>query len=145
MTKTPGSLQSDLQSLTAELTQIEKRMRTEMAPDPGVLNDFRQAVDNARLTAWSVSELINAQWTRKDPNTVLVFLAAERVRRFQQLVKNLCSDIERRVITFQTHGMHSLLNSVNALHHRLIECFGEEGQQHTVSDTANGRLGRGGM
>jgi len=145
MTKTPGSLQSDIQKLTVELIRMEQRMRTEMAPDLRVLNDFRQAVDNTRLTAWSVSELINAQWTRKDPNTVLTFLAAERVRRFQQLVKNLCSDLERRVITFQTQGVHSLLDSVNALHHRLIECFGEEGQQHSVDDAANGRLGRGGM
>jgi hypothetical protein len=145
MTKTPGSLQADIQKLTVELTRIEQRMRTEMAPDLQVLNDFRQAVDNARLTAWSVSELVNAQWTRKDPNTVLAFLAAERLRRFQQLVKNLCSDLERRVITFQTQGVHSLLNSVNALHHRLIECFGEEGEQRAVNNAANGRLSRGGM
>jgi hypothetical protein len=56
-------------------------------------------VDNVRLTAWSVSELVNAERIKKNPDTVLAFLSAERLRRFDQLVKNLCGDIERGSIT----------------------------------------------
>jgi len=91
------------------------------APDPAALNEFRHAVDNVRLTAWSVSELINANHIKKNPDTVLAFLSAERVRRFDQLVKNLCGDIERGLITEQTNGMHSLRDSVNALQQRLTQ------------------------
>jgi hypothetical protein len=38
---------------------------------------------------------------------------------------NLCADIERRMITFQTNGIESLLDSVETLHHRLKACFSE--------------------
>jgi len=41
------------------------------------------------------------------------------------MVKNLCADIERRVIGFQTNGMESLLDSVATLHNRLKACFSE--------------------
>jgi hypothetical protein len=72
-----------------------------------------------------VSELINARYTKKNPDAVLAFLAAERLRRFDQMVKNLCADIERRVISFQTNGMESLHDSVETLHNRLKTCFSE--------------------
>ncbi len=45
----------------------------------------------------------------------MVFLSAERLRRFDQLVKNLCSDIERGLITVRTDGIGSLCESVNDL------------------------------
>ena len=122
---TPGNLSSDLRQSSLELRQLEKRLQSEAAPDTVALHEFRQAVDNVRLTAWSVSELINAQHAKKNPDTVLAFLAAERLRRFDQMVKNLCADIDRRNITFQTNGMESLLDSVDALHVRLRQCFSE--------------------
>src|SRR5438270_3927512 len=107
------SLTFEIKHLSAELKRIEQRLRTEAAPDCTALNEFRQAVDNIRLTAWSVSELINADRINKDPNTVMAFLSAERLRRFDQLVKSLCSDIERGLITVETTGMQTLCDSVN--------------------------------
>jgi hypothetical protein len=44
------------------------------------LQEFRQVLDNARLTVWTVSELLNAVETQKDPAKVLSFVAAERLR-----------------------------------------------------------------
>lgn len=125
MSMTPGTLSSDLRQSSLELRQLEKRLQSEAAPDTVALHEFRQAVDNVRLTAWSVSELINAQHAKKNPDTVLAFLAAERLRRFDQMVKNLCADIDRRKITFQTNGMESLLDSIETLHVRLRQCFSE--------------------
>lgn len=125
MNTIPENLSSDLQQFSSELRRLEKRLQSEAAPDAVALHEFRQAVDNARLTAWSVSELINAQHIRKNPDTVLAFLAAERLRRFDQMVRNLCADLEKRLISFQTNGMESLLGSVETLHTRLRECFSE--------------------
>jgi len=45
----------------------------------------------------------------------MAFISAERLRRFDQLVKNLCSDIERGLITVRTDGIGSLCESVNDL------------------------------
>ncbi len=119
MTNIPENLTLEIKQLTAELKRVEHRLKSEATPDPVALNEFRHAVDNVRLTAWSVSELINAEHTRKNPDTVMAFLAAERLRRFDQMVRNLCADIERRMVTFQTNGMHSLIDSVNMLQQRL--------------------------
>jgi hypothetical protein len=100
------------------------------------LNEFRQTVDNVRLTAWSVSELLNAERIKKDPNTVLAFLSAERLRRFEQLVKSLCGDIERGLITVQTNGIQSLFDSVETLQQRLTECFRERGRGYNIKNAA---------
>jgi hypothetical protein len=125
MNATLEPLSAELRHFSSELMRLEKRLQTDPAPDAVVLHEFRQAVDNIRLTAWSVSELINARYTKKNPDAVLAFLAAERLRRFDQMVRNLCADVERRVISFQTNGMESLLDSVETLHNRLKACFGE--------------------
>ena len=127
----------EIKHLTSELRRVEYRLKAERAPDTVALNEFRHAVDNVRLTAWSVSELINAEHTRKNPETVLAFLAAERLRRFDQMVRNLCGDIERRIVTFQTNGMHSLIDSVNTLQ-RLTQRFSDrEPQKYKVKDAAS--------
>jgi Mg2+ and Co2+ transporter CorA len=120
------SFSEEIKRLAAELRRIEQRLREEPPPDQTTLNEFRQSVDNVRLTAWSVSELINAERVKKDPNTVLAFLSAERLRRFDQLVRNLCSDIERQALTLETNGMQTLKQSVNMLQQKLVQPSGEE-------------------
>ena len=131
------NLTLEIEQLTTELKRMERRLKSETAPDAVTLNGFRHAVDNVRLTAWSVSELINAEHTRKNPETVMAFLAAERVRRFDQMVRNLCADIDRRMVTFQTNGMHSLIDSVNTLQQRLTERFSDwEPQKYKIKDAS---------
>jgi hypothetical protein len=132
---TTENLSSELRQFSSELRRLEQRLQSEAAPDIVALHEFRHAVDNVRLTAWSVSELSNAQQAKKNPDAVLTFLAAERLRRFDQMVRNLCADIDRRVITFQTNGMESLLDSVQTLHVRLRERFSE--RKFKVKDAAS--------
>jgi hypothetical protein len=135
MMNKPEGLTFEIKHLSAELRRLEQRIKSEPA-DPAALNEFRQSLDNVRLTAWSVSELINADRIKKDPNTVLAFLSAERLRRFDQLVKSLCGDIERGLITVQTNGIHSLFDSVVTLQQRLTQCFGERGRSYKIHDAA---------
>ena len=134
MNTTHENLSSELRHFSAELRRLDQRLQSEAAPDSVVLDEFRQSVDQMRLTAWSVSELINAQRSKKNPDTVLAFVAAERLRRFDQMVRNLCGDIERRVITFQTNGMESLLGTVETLRNRLTQCSSE--RKYKVKDAA---------
>ena len=119
MNAPPQDLSSEINCFSAELKRLEQRLKSEPTPEPAALNVFRQAVDNVRLTAWSVSELIDAERIKKNPDTVLAFLSAERLRRFDQLVRGLCVDIQRGLITVRTQGVQSLYESVNDLQHRL--------------------------
>jgi hypothetical protein len=135
MANIPENLTLEIKQLASELKRVEQRLKSEAAPDSVALNEFRHAVDNVRLTAWSVSELINAEHTKKNPDTVMAFLAAERLRRFDQMVRNLCADIERRMVTPQTNGMHSLIDSVNTLQQRLTQRFSDrEPQKYKIKD-----------
>jgi hypothetical protein len=123
MIATPEDLSSEIKHFSAELRRLEQRLKSESISDPLALNEFRHAMDNMRLTAWSVSELINAERIKKNPDTVLAFLSAERLRRFDQLVKSLCADLERGLITVQTDGMQGLYDSVNHLQQRLVHAI----------------------
>jgi len=137
MSKTPESLTLEMQRFAAELRRLEHRLKSETAPDSVALNEFRHAVDNVRMTAWSVSELVNAERIKKDPNAVVSFLSAERVRRFDHLVKNLCGDLERGLITVKTTGMQALCESVNTLQQRLTEALKPRPWSYKVKDTVS--------
>ena len=128
MSTLPEDLSSEIRHFSAELKRLEQRLKSEPPPDPVALNEFRHGVDNVRLTAWSVSEIINAERIKKNPDTVLAFLSAERLRRFEQLVKSLCGDIERGIITVRTDGMHALCESVNDLQQRLVSAINRRTQ-----------------
>ena len=138
MSTTTEDLSSEIRHFSAELKRLEQRLKSEPPPDPLALNEFRHGVDNVRLTAWSVSELINAERIKKSPDTVLAFLSAERLRRFEQLVKSLCGDIERGIITVRTDGMHALCESVNDLQQRLVSAINRRTQG--LQDSGRRRL-----
>ena len=60
MSNNPENLTFDMERLSSELRRLEQRLKSEPAPDPAALSELRHAVDNVRLTGWSVSELIHA-------------------------------------------------------------------------------------
>lgn len=136
MSKTPENLSSEIRRLAAELRHLEKRLDSEPAPEMTPLSELRQAVDNIRFKAWTVSELIHARYTKKDPDGVLGFLAGERLRRLDQLVKTLCEDIQRGAVTFESSGMHSLLDSLETLQ-RLAQSPRLQRQSFKVKDAAS--------
>ena len=138
MSTTPKDLSSEIKHFSSELMRLEQRIKSEPPPDPAALNEFRHRVDNVRLAAWSASELINAERTKKNPDTVLAFLSAERLRRFEQLVKSLCGDIERGLITVRTDGMQALCESVNDLQQRLVQAINRRTQG--LQDPGRSRL-----
>ena len=132
---TRGAFSERLRTSSGELREIDLALKSGTTPEVLHLQEFRQVLDNARMTAWTVSELLNAVETQKDPAKVLSFVAAERLRRSNQLLKDLCRDIDDQGITWQTHGIQSLYDTVNMLQVQLHKLVGEHrGRYEKVSD-----------
>ena len=110
-------LVSRLRALTAELRQLERELKSGRVSDTAALQDFRQAVDEARMTAWTASELQNIQSERKA--SLASFLAAERIRRFAQMIRDFSLDLEQQDLTWESGGVQALFDSVAALQSRL--------------------------
>jgi hypothetical protein len=132
---TRGAFSERLRAISGELREIDLALKSGTTPEVLHLQEFRQVLDNARLTAWTVSELLNAVETQKYPAKVLSFVAAERLRRSNQLLKDLCRDIDDQGITWQTHGIQSLYDTVNTLQVQLRKLVSEHrGRFEKVSD-----------
>ncbi|HWG40235.1 MAG TPA: hypothetical protein VN658_06785 [Candidatus Acidoferrales bacterium] len=111
----PGAFSSRLKEISRELREIDLALKAGATPELLLLQEFRHVLDNARLTAWTVSELLSAVESQKDPANVLSFVAAERLRRSNQMLKDLYSDIDHQGVTWQTNGIQSLFETVNSL------------------------------
>jgi hypothetical protein len=111
----PGTFSDRLRAISSELREIDLALKSGATPDILLLQDFRHVLDNARLTAWTVSELLNVVESQKDPAHVLSFVAAERLRRSNQMLKDLCTDIDHQGVTWQTNGIQGLFDTVNSL------------------------------
>ncbi len=117
--KSPASLAANLRSVTTELRTLDQHLKARPLPDGTALREFRQALDNVRLTAWTVDELIKARRIKTDPQAVLLFLSVERLRRFSQIVNDLCSDLERGDFNWPIEGVQGVRESLKLLRERL--------------------------
>lgn len=113
------SFSTRLRELTSELRNTDKALKGDSAVSGPALREFRQALDNIRLTAWTVSELQNARQTKREASVVASFLTAERLRRFRQMVNDLGSDLEHDGVTWPAQSVDDLQESVNNLRERL--------------------------
>jgi hypothetical protein len=125
MTNTSGTLGERFRRATQELRALESELKAGQTPEPLELQDFRRVLDNTRLTAWTVSELLNARERQQDPEKVLSFVVAERLRRSTQLLKDLASDLEHEGVSWQTHGVQSLFEAVKLLQVQLLKLMDE--------------------
>ena len=104
------SLSLDIKEVAKELTRLEQRLRLEPDPDTAALDELRHAIDTTRLTAWSLSELIRSGKSRQ---IAMDFVAAERRRRLQQMIKDICKDLEASPL--KPNEQDSLLDWINIL------------------------------
>jgi len=122
MTEKPGKpLPLRLINLTLELRALDADLKSQQMSHGPQLREFRQALDNVRTTAWTVNELMDARTAGKDPRVVLSFLTAERLRRFSQMVKDLCRDIDYEGTTWHAQGVQDLADSLGLLQDKLGE------------------------
>jgi len=131
----PGAISSRLKQISSELREIDIVLKAGATPELLLLQEFRHVLDNARLTAWTVSELLSAVESKKDPANVLSSVAAERLRRSNQMLKDLCTDIEHQGVSWQTNGIQSLFETVNSLQVQLRKLVEEHrGRFERVGD-----------
>jgi hypothetical protein len=133
-----GALAERLRRLIEELRLAELELKSGEKPETPLLQEFRQVLDNARLTAWTVSELLNARERQQDPQKVLSFVVAERLRRSTQMLKDLSADIDHEGVTWQTHGVQTLFETVKLLQVQLIKVT----EQHRIHFEKVGEAGR---
>jgi hypothetical protein len=119
MNNSHPDLSARLRALAAELRSLDLELKSEQAPDSMLLQDFRAAMDDVRLTAWTVSEIMNVRASGRDPEPVLSFLAAERMRRLARMMKDVSVDLDASALTWNSSGVQPLSESVTALQSRL--------------------------
>lgn len=130
---------SRLRKLASELRAIDRELKAEeITPQTAALQDFRQVLDDVRLTAWTVNELMNARQASRDPEPLLSFLASERMRRLSYMIRNLCADMDNQVFTWQSSGIQALSDSVLGLQSRITRLIAHH---RPVLQRADGRAG----
>ena len=116
-------IDSRLRSLTVELRSLESDLKIGALSDGTALLDFRQVIDEVRMTAWTAGELHNAKSNQKE--LLASFLAAERIRRFAQMLRDLSLDLEHQQVNWESGGIQTLFDSVTALQARLDKLIRE--------------------
>jgi hypothetical protein len=132
------SFTDQLRDLAAELCSLDHDLKSNPPLDEAVLRDFRWALDNVRMTAWTVNELLNARRSQKNPQAAISFLTGERLRHFSQMVRILADDFEQSGTSWPAEAMRDLANSFVLLRERLgaageIEQAGKAGIAVPVS------------
>jgi hypothetical protein len=113
------SINAKLHKVTTQLRSLDRDLKSNPSLDGGALREFRQALDNVRLTAWSVNELLNARQSQKNLQAVISFLTAERLRRFSQMARDLSCDLEQQGTSWPAQAVRDLENSLTFLGARL--------------------------
>lgn len=112
-------LSARLRAVTAELRAIDVELKSDKVPDVVTLQDFRSTLDDVRLTAWTVNELMTMRESGKSTGPMLSFLAAERLRRLARMMSDVSADIQHGVLSSESSGVQPLSDSSAVLHARL--------------------------
>lgn len=109
-----------LKKAALDLRALEDDIKSGGA-DPRVLQDFRDAVDYVRKTAWAVNEWQERQLKHKDSATVFSLLATERVRRATQLNDAVVAEMNARQLNADSPGIPEFIRAVEQTYQRLRE------------------------
>lgn len=117
-----GDVATDLQKLSVELLQMEERIMAGDV-DARVLREFRDSVDQIRVTAWAVQKWTELQSCQGDTYSVLPLISRERIRRAAKLSEDLVLDIDGAEIDPATEDLTKLNTAVQRLAERLNRLF----------------------
>ena len=108
-----------LRSLVDELHFADHSLKTDANVEGPLLRELRQALDNLRMTAWTVNEVQNAREAKKDTHAITSFLTAERLRRFRHMIDDFSYELEREGAAWSATSIDELQESVGLLRERL--------------------------
>lgn len=117
-----GTISARLEELSAGLRQVEDEIKAGEV-EPRVLREFRDSVDQIRVTAWAVQQWTELEAQKGDPYSVLPLITRERIRRMAKLAEDLALDIDATEIEQGTEGIEQLHGAIERLHGRLARLF----------------------
>jgi hypothetical protein len=109
-----------LKKTCADLVRLEYDMRSGPI-DARVLQEFRDAVDNVRKTAWAVQEWQERDSKHQDPQSVIPLLTAESIRRATQLCEAITAASAAHELSRETVGIEEFSRAVASVHQSLLE------------------------
>ncbi|HYX67559.1 MAG TPA: hypothetical protein VE825_00380 [Terriglobales bacterium] len=118
-------LTARLARASTQLHELEQGMQSGDI-DPRILSEFRESVDHVRQTAWAVQQWMELSAAKRDPFSVLNWLAAERVRIGTQVSRELCMDLDASEVNTETPGIQKLYHEVRGLLDRLSKIVKRE-------------------
>ena len=87
--------------------------------DPRILEDFRDALNRVRNTAWAAQQYVGRKESDQGSSSVLSFLAGERVRVAYQLCRAIVDDLKQNDIQFQAGSLVQLYEVTKTLREQL--------------------------
>ncbi len=117
-----------LKKAATDLRVLEDELKSG-GSDPRVLQEFRDAVDHVRKSAWAVYEWQDRQLKHKDAGTVLSLLTTERMRRATQLNDAIVADLNAAQLTPKTPGISAFAQAVRRIWHMLKDLGIESTQE----------------
>ena len=115
-----SQLSAQLSKTAAELRDLERSIQaSDTGVDIRILLEFRQAVDQIRLTSWAVQKWLDMRHHERDRYGPLALLMAERMRRATQLNSDLARDFTNLGQLPETEGVLDLRLAVE----RLLSCL----------------------
>ncbi len=131
----PSDATTCIQQSTDELRAIEVLIQTESSRiDPRVLQEFRKAMDRARMTAWAVQQWLDLQQRKADPFSLLARLEAQRFAETVGNLREIRVEIESGTIQPDAEGVTDLSQEVDKLRRALFNFLGKaEGRSSSHS------------
>ena len=121
--------------------RFQRPLPEQKRSDPDVLADLRDAMHRVRNAAWAVQQYVVRKESDQDSNSVLSFLAGERIRIAYQLCQALSDDLNRSDLEFQreqscstSRGHEGSDKATATCHRQEVMAFGRAFQpQRTTS------------
>jgi hypothetical protein len=114
------NVSSRLKSVIRELKPLQKALLSENV-DPRILNDFRDALNRVRNTAWAAQQSLAAKQLDEGQVDIATLLAAERVRAAFQLCRSVGEDLTSDDVAFQKGQLSELHGAATRLVEQLKE------------------------
>lgn len=112
-------ISAELERLATQLRRLELVITTGEV-DARPLQDFREAMDYARTTAWAVQQTIKPGVEGDNGLGAFSLVVAERVRRVTEMSKRLLSDLDPQYASRLGPGIERLFSAVKDLYNHLI-------------------------
>jgi len=112
------TVRSRISKAITELQGLHKLLLSNEV-DPDVLEDFRDALNRVRNTAWAAKQYVVRKENDQDSASVLSLLAGERIRVAYQLCQALADDLKGTEVEFQRGSLVQLYEVMKTLTERL--------------------------